>query len=493
MSARLVDPSHRNTNTRHRPSALIAALALSGVLAPAFPASAQDADTRALIADFAQRLQALEQRTTASAAPAGDAQTIADLQQRLALLERKLELQEEAETAKAQSAPVVNASADKGLGIKSADGQLEVKLRGLVQADGRFFLDDDQAPQNDGFLMRRIRPTLEGSWGPLLGFRLTPEFAGDSATIVDAYLDLKFDPRATVRIGKTKGPVGLERLQSGGALGFVERGFPTELAPNRDIGVQLQGALAGGTLNYVAGVYNGSVDGRDAATSNPDNELEYAARVFAEPWKNRANALSGLGFGIGASTGDTYGSGNNFLPRYRTPGQTQFFGYRGTVAADGRHARVSPQAYWYVGRFGTLAEWIASRQEVLAADGTREDLRHRAWQVTGGVVLTGEDASYRGVTKPNRPFSPGAGGWGAFELTARYGVLDVDDDAFPLFADPETSASRARAWTLGLNWYLTSNFKLVANYTQTAFDGGAPGGADREDERTFFTRAQFQF
>lgn len=41
-----------------------------------------------------------------------------------------------------------------------------------------------------------------------------PEFAGDSATVVDAYIDLKFDPAYSVRLGKVKGPLGLERLQS---------------------------------------------------------------------------------------------------------------------------------------------------------------------------------------------------------------------------------------------------------------------------------------
>ena len=42
-------------------------------------------------------------------------------------------------------------------------------------------------------------------------------------------------------------------------------------------------------------------------------------------------------------------------------------------------------------------------------------------------------------------------------------------------------------------WYLTSNLKLVANYTQTQFDGGAAAGRDREDEKAFFTRAQLAF
>jgi phosphate-selective porin OprO/OprP len=113
--------------------------------------------------------------------------------------------------------------------------------------------------------------------------------------------------------------------------------------------------------------------------------------------------------------------------------------------------------------------------------------------VTASVVLTGEDASYKGVARPDHPFTTGAPGWGALELVARYGQLRIDDAAFPWFADPARSAAQASSWSLGLNWYLTSHFKLVANYTQTAFEGGAADGRDREDEQAFFTRAQFSF
>lgn len=456
------------------------------------PALAADPTIEAL----AQRLAALEQRLGAAEASVGLSTDPAsnpgtnDLDQRLRVIERKLELQAEEATAKAASMPVLSLS-DKGVALKSGDGDVELKLRGLVQADGRFFLDDDANPQNDTFLFRRIRPTLEGSWGKLVGFRLTPEFAGDSATIVDAYVDLKFDPRATVRIGKVKGPVGLERLQSGGSLAMVERGFPTELAPNRDIGVQLQGALAGDRVSYVVGAYNGAVDGRDSPTTNPDDDFEFAGRLFFEPWKNGVGALSGLGFGIAASSGEKHGSGNNFLPRYRTPGQVQFFGYRSDVFADGEHTRWSPQAYWYGGRYGLLGEHIVSRQAVAGPAG-RATLDNRAWQVVGSVVLSGEDASYRGVVRPSHPFSIGGEGWGAFEVVGRVGRLDIDDDAFPLFADPNSASASAKSWGLGLNWYLTANLKLVANYTQTEFDA-ASGAAPREDENAFFTRAQLSF
>lgn len=490
-------PPHPNL----RPAPVAAAIALAAVALAAIPASpafAQDASAEDSASNrrLLERLEALERRLGVAADDSGSAVSADDLDQRLRVIERRLELQAEEAATKAARDPVVALSPSRGLSVTSPDG-LDLRVRGVVQADGRFFIGDDRVPQNDTFLFRRIRPTLEGNWGPLIGFRLTPEFAGDSATIVDAYVDLKFDPRATLRIGKVKGPVGLERLQSATAIGFVERGFPTELAPNRDLGVQLQGEVSDKRVNYAVGVFNGAPDGRDASTTNADNEFEYAARVFWEPFRNSANAWSGLGLGLAASTGETFGTGNNVLPRYRTPGQAQFFAYSANVAGDGLRRRVSPQGYFYRGPLGLLGEYITSSQELRVTSGPsagrRAQLDHDAWQLTAGWVLTGEDASFRGVVKPNRPFTPKGEGWGAFEVVARYGELDVDDDAFPLFANPANAASASKAWSLGLNWYLNANLKLVANYTEASFDGGAAAGADREDEKTVFTRAQVSF
>ena len=172
-----------------------------------------------------------------------------------------------------------------------------------------------------------------------------------------------------------------------------------------------------------------------------------------------------------------------------------FFNYRASVLADGEHRRLSPQAYYYRNRLGLLGEWISSRQEVQVGSNaaTHLALENRAWQLTGSWVLTGEDASYRGVVKPAHPFAVDGEGWGALELVARYGELQIDEDAFPLYADPSLSARRSRAWGLGLNWYLNSNLKLVFNHSHASFDGGAPLGEDREDEQAWFTRVQVAF
>lgn len=505
----------------------------------------------------------------ATAAPSTE-----DLDQRIKILERQLEIQKEESDAKAKEATSTKLD-EKGLAFKKGD--FEFKLRGLVQADVRSFLDDrdERAPTqggsnailtaangfSDGALFRRIRPTIEANFGKLVSLRLTPEFAGagdaEAASLVDAYIDLKFHPAATVRAGKVKGPVSLERLQSGSALTFVERGFTSELAPNRDLGIQLQGDLLGAKLAYVIGAYNGTADGRNAST-NGDNRLEYAARLFAEPFKDDANALSGLGFGIAGTVGsknqivtDTVGDtvsaqgradhvnnyaaqGNPVLPRYRTPGQNTFFSYAGPevainaetgaatltrtgVYADGDHTRIAPQAYWYWNSFGSFAEYIRSEQD-LGLNGVSETFENEAWQVVASYVLTGEDASFRGVQKIGAPFQVGGPGWGAFEVAVRYGELEIDEDVFtPVtgeingtavaatpFANAATAAQKASAWTVGANWYVTQNVKLVLDYTQTQFDGGAAatdGGTsatadtarDRKDEKAAFFRVQLAF
>lgn len=455
---------------------------------------------------------------TALASPVGAQESgtsVEGLDQRIRILERELEIQKEEAATKAKDASTPSVG-DKGLSVKKGD--FEIKFKGLVQADGRVYHDDRTPRFNDTFSLRRLRPTFEGTFGKLVGFRLTPEFAGtggaEAASLVDAYIDLKFHPAATVRVGKVKGPVALERLQSGGSINFVERGFPTELAPNRDVGAQLQGELFASTVNYTLGWYNGTADGRDVTGNDVDNKKEVGARLFFEPFKNDPGFFQGLGFGVGSSFGSkdqgsaNAANANSFLPRYRTPGQNVFFSYRGAVAAnsnanppvlastgvfaDGDHTRLSPQLYFYRNAFGLLAEHISSEQE-LSINTTTDELENTAWQVVTTYVLTGEDASFRGVTKPNAPYTIGSPGWGAFELTARYGVLEIDDDAFPVFANPNSAASEAKAYTVGVNWYLNSNVKVVANYTDTSFEGGATSGSDREDEKTIFSRVQLSF
>ncbi len=441
-------------------------------------------------------------------------------EQKIRVLERKLELQDEAAKAAVPTTPVVRASPQQGFRIQSADAANVLRLRGVLHFDGRHYSDDITPPTADTWTFRRIRPTFEGTLNGIYDFRFTPDFAGGRTFILDAFVAARLKPWAVVTAGKFKAPVGLERIVSANDLRFIERALPTSLVPNRDLGVQLGGDIAGGVVNYSFGYFNGVSDGgsSDGNSPTPDSENDthgdWAARVFFQPFLNSENfALRNLGFGVAGTLVDTTGStATTLLPSYRTPGQQTFFSYRSTTAAagatpavngtfaDGERVRWTPQAYYSIGSFGVLGEYVAVSQGVTRATPTAglrsATLDHTAWHVQLAWFATGEDEQFRGFT-PGSVFSLDNKTWGAWELVARYHELDIDDAAFVgganSFANPDTAASKASAWGVGVNWHLNQNYKWSLNYDVTSFEGGAPGGADRRDEKALFTRFALQF
>jgi phosphate-selective porin OprO and OprP len=420
---------------------------------------------------------------------------IQELDQKIRVLDRKIEIDKEAADEKAKAAAQATAGKD-GFSLRSSDGNYVLRLRGYAQFDGRFWTGDEKKPQVETFLLRRVRPIFEGTVYKIFDFRIMPDFGQGQTVLYDAYMEARFNPAFRVRAGKFKPPIGLERLQSATDILFVERALPTNLVPNRDLGVQVGGDLAGGAVSYALGVFNGVPDlGNGDADSNNDKDV--AARLFFQPFVTGAGPLKNLGFGVGASQGNQTGTlTSTGLPAYRTPGQQTFFSYRsdgtaaGTVVADGTRFRLAPQGYFYSGPFGLLAEYTISRQDV-RRDLVAETLEHKSWQVAASWVLAGGEASFRGVN-PKKVFDPAAHTWGAFELAARYSELKLDDATFPTFASITSSARSAKAWAVGLNWYLNRSLRLLFDYEDTQFEGGAATG-NREDEKIFFSRFQIAF
>lgn len=447
------------------------------------------------------------------------------VEQRLQELEQEIQIlkQQQAvarETAVPASAPksadatIVKAGAD-GFIIQSADANFKLRVGGYAQADGRFYLNDRPVKGSAGngtdtFLLRRVRPIVEGTVFRDFDYRVVTDFgngAAQTTLLQDAYVEWKYLPWLKIRGGKFKPEVGLEQLQQDTWLFFAERGLPSALIPQRDVGFQLSGDLFDGVLHYAGGVYNGVVDGTLADTDTYDSK-DAAVRIFVQPFKKTDwNALKGFGAGVAGTIGNQqFTSTTTNLASYKTTGQNTFFTFGKGTAADGLELRGTPQAYYYWGPVGLLTEYAFAQQEL--RNGTLLDnVRNTAWQVEASFVLTGEKATYSGVT-PNHPFDLKKGGWGALELAGRYGDLRFDPSAFSTtpkaanqrFADPTKSAQEAREWGVGLNWYLNRNVKLVLNYEQTVFDGGAGTASataytihNRATEQVVLTRAQILF
>ncbi len=480
---------------------------------------------------------------------------VAKLKTKVNTLERKLEVQDEVTTGALKKLPIFDAG-DNGFRITSADKKNQLRIGATIQTDYRNFLGNTAAwnPSTsvngpigpDSIFLRQARIVLEGYILKDIYFKIMPDFAQTSNTanmLPDAYVDFAYATQASLLVGKYKPSIGLERLQGDANTAFLERAFPTNLAPNRDMGIQVHGGFgmpgykaetAPGPIDnknaftYQVGITDGTGDsgnpyGNGAQTSSSTgfataNNKEFDGRIFALPFQHSGyDWLEGFGIGLAGS----FSSPDNLvINAQRTPlGQSQFIDYTqlnsttqtGTrvITANGSSNRIYPQAYWYKGPFGVMGEYVASTQTLSAAGaaGTSSKVNNitqtnTAAQAQVSYVITGEDNTFEGV-KPIRNFDPFKGSWGALQLAARWSELNVDSDTFKMI-DPTKSARKATAGTVGANWFLNKNTLIRLDYEYVSFEGGAgtktgSGGsttyniANRPSEQVLSTRFQLAF
>lgn len=441
-----------------------------------------------------------------------DTETIQELMRRINELEAKVKtLEARTETNKetkpektGERRPATVELGQNGLVAHTADSNFVMIAHGYVQGDARFYLGHKTTP--DTFLLRRVRPIIEGTaWGNF-DYRLMLDFGSgnvngstpfNNAVLDDAYLNARPWKQFQIQAGKYKSPIGLERLESTADLNLIETGFATELTPNYDLGASIHNNLFENPVGYSVGIYNGATDG-GSSDLDSDQGKDVAGRVFAQPFIHTENVpLRRLGFGFGGSVGDHDG----FLPTYKTSGQQTFFSYSTNVTASGRQYRLDPQAYYYVGPFGLLGEYVVSSQDVksTAAQSSPMRFNNRAWQVEVSYFLTGEENYFKYTSLehvvPLRRLGAEGGGWGAFEVVGRLQQMTLDDAIFAEKFATSASAREAFAWAVGLNWYLNSNVKLNLNYEQTTFEGGSSTAtsATARPEHVILSRFQLLF
>jgi phosphate-selective porin OprO/OprP len=458
--------------------------------APAAPSDGLNSDTESLRRELQQekaRIQALEQRLAAD---------------------------EAAHSAAANSASNPNALVGnfgpQGFTLQNVDGANQIHFRGNLSVDDRDFSGSATPTTADTWLIRKLRPTLEGTLDSIYDFRFMPDFGLGKAIIQDAWADARVQPWLVFTFGKFKAPVGLERLQLEQFARFIEPALTADLLPYRDLGGQFGGTLGNGLMSYAFGEFDGAVDGgstdgNSAPDANSTGKFSWHGRIYSKPFlRTDWSPLQGFGFGVAATYVNWQGvatatTTSSLLASYKTTGQQSMFSYRGNSAsggainnatiADGIERRVVPQFYYAYRMVSLLGEYVAEDQQVhrsLTASSSRAaTLHHTAGQLQLAVFLTGEDEAYDSTT-PRRDFGPGQGGPGGWEWVARYHELNFDRAAFAggaaSFANAASAPLAAHAWGTGVNWYLNRNFKIQLDYEVTRFDGGAMGG-DRPDER----------
>jgi phosphate-selective porin OprO/OprP len=133
------------------------------------------------------------------------------------------------------------------------------------------------------------------------------------------------------------------------------------------------------------------------------------------------------------------------------------------------------------------------------------------WNVTGESFADMYKEGVFGRLKPKNSYTPGAG-WGALQVGLRYSNFDASDFKTTnvagtgiLLNTPTATTdgllvatNKADAWTLGANWILNPNVRIMTNFIRTNYDtpilvrvNGVNKSLDKEDALTM--RAQFDF
>ncbi len=437
---------------------------------------------------------------TAGAVAAEDA---AALEQRVRELEAKVsQLQDNsAELQKAQIAQILEEiKADgqaggnvfklywkDGVKAETADGLIKMSIGGRAMLDWTW-VNDSGIEQYVGSLqdrteVRRARLHWDLKYADVLAFKWEFDFAGGTATVTDTYLELlNLGGVGNLRAGHFKEPMGLEQLTSSRNISLIERSSPTEaFTPGRNMGVMFHGAALGEKrkerMTYAVGAFRNTDN-----NGNIQRDEGYAVtgRVTGLPiYEDGGKQLVHVGAGY------SYRDSERVQFRAYPEARPRRFVDTGAFEADHTHL-FNVELAGQLGSFHAQSELFAAHIDpAAAADG----FCLWGWYFQAGYFLTGEHRPYRTDSgtwdrvKPLKNYGQD-GGWGAWEIVGRVSYLDLEHDAVV------GAAARSQLnGTVGVNWYLNPNVRLMANYVRACVDGqGWTEGAD-----IFVTRVQFDW
>jgi phosphate-selective porin OprO/OprP len=358
----------------------------------------------------------------------------------------------------------------KGVKMKSNDKSTEIKFGGRVMLDLAWFNPSDKMEEelgkypNSAGEFRRARLFMSGTIYGNVFYKAQYDFAGGDADFKDVYLGVtKLPVVGNVRVGHQKVPFSLEELTSSKYITFMERSLPVEaFSPSRKTGIAVYNSELEGNLNWAVMWFTGSDGYGDSADSLASS---FAARVaFAPVNEDKGRNLIHLGLSF------VHRDLSDDSARYRSRPAAHASPYRiadsGTFDADDSNM-IGLEFAWVMESLSVQAEFMA----VMNNDG---DTDVGDPMMTGGYVyvsywLTGEYRPYKkgsfSRVKPNANF--GEEGSGAWELALRLATVDFDDFDSD-YSAPDTLG--AMNVTLGANWHLNPNTRVMFNYVYNDTD-----------------------
>jgi phosphate-selective porin OprO/OprP len=410
------------------------------------------------------------------------------------------------------------------LQVSADNGAFKLAVRSIVQFDAAdYYSIKPLRTDNDlgsGTNFRRARLGVDGSAYSDWNFSIWGEFggtAGETAGLNQAYIEyagLKpFGPNVTVRLraGAWATPAGLEDATSNTEGLFLERGAVAELVRGLDAGDGRTGAgvFAAGNRWYFSGVFTGKVVGVPTTPVYGQQE-GYVTRVAFNPIHDKdydvhvggsiQGVLQPADLAAGSSVNETLALGER--PELRVDG-TKLVN-TGNIIANrlttyGAELGASFRNFYAAGEYYR----INVDRTAVGASASPFDPHFSGWYGQAAWTLTGErhewssgNGGFTGI-RPAHAFDPKKGGWGAWEVAARYSVLDLDDHAGSAGSAAPLGGIRGgeqKITTLGLNWYPNRVLRFLLDYQWDDISRlSATGAQAGEKVQAVSFRSQFAF
>ncbi len=402
-----------------------------------------------------------------------------------------------------------------GVSFESADKRFKAKLIGRIQTDYWAFVDKDEDFEaaigdefDSGLFFRRARLGLDMTILRNTKVKIEYDFArgGNNANgFADVYVGLVGLADCgvgvpDVYVGHMKEPFSLDELTSSKYSTFIERALPAlTFAPARNTGIKLEkgflstkagldekaepfprvlaqvGAFHAFSNNWGDGVF--SDDKADEFAGDQDG-WAVTGRLSLIPWVDcTCPACRVAHIGVAGS--------------YRTDLRPDNLRFRsrpeiglGPRTID-TGADIVAKDLWMAGfeaavvydRFSAQGEYMLV--SVNAPD--QGDPVYTGWYVQASYWLTGECRHYEkgkgefGRVKPCRPFfceDCGLRGGGGLELAARFSTVDLNDGTIDVQGGDEWDL------TVGLNWHLNNNVRVMLNYVHAEIDDRPTGAGN---------------
>ena len=517
----------------------LALLACTAITAAALTAPAFAASDKAEIDRLERRVQQLEALVNkmAKGGTTAPAASTVQLEQRV----QDLEISQGSKiNALQQKADAVQWSFDNGRPtVATGDGRFSLAFRGRFHFDAGTYSQDagpDAASGSDnvkdlgsGSFFRRSQFGVEGKAWRDFDYEMRFNFGGSEAEEAGSIniMRVAYNPTPQVRIniGAIQPTFTLDDSTSSNDITFLERAAVVNAVigefggSDSRKGVELtylKTGLAGGNGDFMInaayttspiGVRNAPADDRDQLLGRVAYHHKFGGDVDVHVGANAATILS---------TGGQDSSSTPGTVRFRDRPELRVAGERlvdtGNINADGGTMYGVEGAVRYKSLYlsGEYFGWEVDRDRecptcnVLAADPNFE-----GYYVMASYILTGETKRYEaqgfsnsrmqfGAPRPNSPFSTG-GTWGAFEVAARYSVLDLNYKTggvgTSLLADAgEVRGGKQEIISANLNWYLNRNIRVMFQYQNVDVERLSNSGTEiGQTYDSYAVRTQFAF